>query len=111
MYGIKTDFLLSVLRHILTAAGTFVVAKGWISADMSGQLVGAIITIASVAFALTFHGTSNGAIDTVSTTSNAIPNVQTRTTVTAATPETLTAAAQPATAVTTVTTTKPEEIK
>lgn len=110
MYGLKPDFFLSILRHLLTAAGTFVVTKGWISADMSAQLIGALITIASVAFATFFHATSNGSISTVSTTSNAVPNVQTNTVVTAAVPETATSAAQPATATTTVTTSKPDEI-
>ena len=39
------DTLTSLLRHGLTAAGGFLVAKGLASADQAGQLAGAIATI------------------------------------------------------------------
>lgn len=38
----------SVLRHILTFGGGFIVAKGWISAEALPGIVGAIITIGGV---------------------------------------------------------------
>lgn len=39
------DQIASVLRHILTFGGGFIVAKGWISAEALPSIVGAIITI------------------------------------------------------------------
>ncbi|MBR1198813.1 hypothetical protein JQ574_22715 [Bradyrhizobium sp. AUGA SZCCT0158] len=38
----------SILRHILTFGGGFIVAKGWISADALPGIVGAMITIGGV---------------------------------------------------------------
>ena len=38
--------LSSLIRHGLTAAGGFLVAKGLASADQVGELAGAIVTIA-----------------------------------------------------------------
>lgn len=89
MYGIKSDLFLSILRHILTILGAIVVTKGWITSDESGQVAGALVTIISIAFAAFFHSTSNGTIETVSTTSNATAGVErkTTTTVTGVTPE------------------------
>ena len=40
--------LSSLIRHGLTAAGGFLVAKGLASADQVGELAGAIVTIAGV---------------------------------------------------------------
>ena len=40
--------LASLIRHGLTAAGGFLVAKGLASADQVGELAGAIVTIAGV---------------------------------------------------------------
>ena len=40
--------LASLLRHILTAAGGFLVAKGLASADQLAELVGAVVSIAGV---------------------------------------------------------------
>lgn len=82
MYGIKSDVFISVLRHILTFAGGFVVAKGWISADQSAELVGSLISIIGIAFAVFFHASSNGTIETISTTSNAVSGVEQKTTTT-----------------------------
>lgn len=82
MYGIKSDVFISVLRHILTFAGGFVVAKGWISADQSAELVGSLISIIGIAFAVFFHASSNGTIETISTTSNAVSGVEHKTTTT-----------------------------
>lgn len=42
--------LLSVLRSTLIAAGGFAVTKGWISADMLTQIVGAILVVATAAW-------------------------------------------------------------
>lgn len=44
--------LSSILRHILTFGGGFVVAKGWIAADTLPQVVGAIITLGGAVWAM-----------------------------------------------------------
>jgi hypothetical protein len=44
--------LASLIRHILTAAGGFLVAKGLASADQVGELVGAAVSISSVAWSI-----------------------------------------------------------
>lgn len=44
----KWDQIASILRHILTFGGGFVVAKGWISAEALPGVVGALVTIAGV---------------------------------------------------------------
>lgn len=38
----------SILRHVLTFGGGFIVAKGWISAEALPGVVGAIITIGGI---------------------------------------------------------------
>lgn len=42
---------LSFLRHILTAAGTLAVTKGYADADSMTQIVGAIVTFATLVWA------------------------------------------------------------
>jgi len=42
----------SLIRHLLTAAGGFLVAKGLASADQVGELVGAVVSIAGVAWSI-----------------------------------------------------------
>lgn len=42
----------SIIRHILTAAGGFLVAKGLASADQVGEVAGAIATIAGVGWSI-----------------------------------------------------------
>lgn len=74
MYGVTPDMFLSVLRQILTIAGTFLAAKGWISSDVAAQAAGAIVVLVSTGFSMFFHSASNGVIPTVSVTSNALPN-------------------------------------
>jgi hypothetical protein len=44
--------LSSLIRHGLTAAGGFLVAKGLASADQVGELAGAIVTIAGVVLSM-----------------------------------------------------------
>ena len=44
--------LSSILRHILTAAGGFLVAKGLASADQLAELVGAVVSIAGVGWSV-----------------------------------------------------------
>jgi hypothetical protein len=44
--------LASLLRHILTAAGGFLVAKGLASADQLAELVGAVVSIAGVGWSV-----------------------------------------------------------
>lgn len=40
--------LIGLLRHALTVAGTYAVAKGWIGAGVMEQVVGAVVVLASV---------------------------------------------------------------
>jgi hypothetical protein len=42
----------SLVRHILTAAGGFLVAKGLASADQLAELVGAVVSIAGVGWSI-----------------------------------------------------------
>jgi hypothetical protein len=42
----------SLLRHILTAAGGFLVAKGLASADQVAELAGAAVSISGVAWSI-----------------------------------------------------------
>jgi hypothetical protein len=72
MFGMSTDVMMSLLRHLLTFVGGLIVAKGWMSADVMAQLSGALVTIAGALFASFFHAQSNGIIPTLSTTSNMI---------------------------------------
>ena len=44
--------LASLVRHILTAAGGFLVAKGLASADQLAELVGAVVSIAGVGWSI-----------------------------------------------------------
>ena len=44
--------LASLLRHFLTAAGGFLVAKGLASADQLAELVGAVVSIAGVGWSV-----------------------------------------------------------
>lgn len=73
MYGFSSDLAISLLRHILTFIGGIIVAKGWISAELSSQLVGAVVAAVGALYAAHFHATSNGSIPTLS----ASPNAQT----------------------------------
>ena len=70
MFGLTTDAIMSILRHLLTFVGGLVVAKGWITADVAGELSGALVTIIGALFATFFHATSNGVLQAVSTTPN-----------------------------------------
>ena len=45
-------YFASLLRHVLTAAGGFLVAKGLVSSDQAGELVGATVTAAGVAWSM-----------------------------------------------------------
>lgn len=54
--------LASLIRHLLTAAGGFIVAKGLASADQVGELVGAVVSIAGVAWSI-FNNRKNAAAD------------------------------------------------
>lgn len=38
----------SILRHVLTFGGGFIIAKGWISAEAMPGVIGAIITVGGV---------------------------------------------------------------
>ena len=42
----------SLIRHGLTAAGGFLVAKGMASADQIGEIVGALVTLVGAAWAI-----------------------------------------------------------
>lgn len=49
----------SLIRHILTAAGGFLVAKGIASAEQVSEIVGALITIAGIGWSIKKNGSSN----------------------------------------------------
>lgn len=61
----------SILRHILTFGGGFIVAKGWISADALPGIVGGIITVGGVVWGM-FNKTSNAIVASAA----ALPEVQ-----------------------------------
>lgn len=42
----------SLIRHGLTAAGGFLVAKGLASADQIGELAGAIVSVAGIGWSI-----------------------------------------------------------
>ena len=46
------DSIKSLVRHILSAAGGFLVAKGLVSADQLPEVVGAVITLAAAAWGI-----------------------------------------------------------
>lgn len=46
-----SSIALSMLRHILTAAGTWAVAKGFTDVGTVEQVVGALVTIATLVWA------------------------------------------------------------
>jgi hypothetical protein len=50
----------SLIRHILTAAGGFIVAKGLASADQIAELAGATVSIIGVAWSI-FNNKSKNA--------------------------------------------------
>ena len=61
----------SILRHILTFGGGFIVAKGWISAEALPGIVGAIITVGGAIWAV-MNKTSNAMVASAA----ALPEVQ-----------------------------------
>lgn len=54
--------LASLIRHLLTAAGGFIVAKGLASADQISELVGSIVSIAGIGWSM-FNNRKNAASD------------------------------------------------
>lgn len=61
----------SILRHILTFGGGFIVAKGWISAEALPGIIGAIITIGGVIW-----GAFNKTTAAIISQAAALPEVQ-----------------------------------
>ena len=61
----------SILRHILTFGGGFVVARGWISETLMLEIVGVIVTIGGGIWAM-FNKTSNAIVASAA----ALPEVQ-----------------------------------
>lgn len=59
----------SILRHILTFGGGFIVAKGWISAEALPGVIGAIITIGGVVW-----GALKGTPTAIVASAAALPN-------------------------------------
>ena len=49
----------SLIRHILTAAGGFLVAKGIASAEQISEIVGALITVVGIGWSIKKNGISN----------------------------------------------------
>jgi hypothetical protein len=46
----------SLIRHILTAAGGFLVAKGIASAEQIAEIVGALITVVGIGWSIKKNG-------------------------------------------------------
>lgn len=63
--------LSSILRHVLTFGGGFVVAKGWISETLMLELVGAAVTVGGAIWAM-FNKTSASIVAQAA----ALPEVQ-----------------------------------
>lgn len=61
----------SILRHILTFGGGFIVAKGWVSAETMTGLVGAVITVGGAIWAMVNKTPTNMIAATA-----ALPDVQ-----------------------------------
>ena len=61
----------SILRHILTFGGGFIVAKGWISAEALPGIVGAVLTIGGVVW-----GQINKTATNIVASAAALPEVQ-----------------------------------
>jgi hypothetical protein len=61
----------SILRHVLTFGGGFIVAKGWVSAETMTGIVGAIITIGGAIWAVVNKTSSN-----IVASAAALPEVQ-----------------------------------
>lgn len=61
----------SILRHILTFGGGFIIAKGWISAEALPGVVGAILTVGGAVWAL-FNKTPTAIVASAA----ALPDVQ-----------------------------------
>lgn len=45
-------YFASLLRHVLTAAGGFLVAKGLVSSDHADQLIGMAVTASGLAWSI-----------------------------------------------------------
>jgi len=45
-------YFASLLRHVLTAAGGFLIAKGFVSSGQADELVGAAVTVSGVAWSI-----------------------------------------------------------
>lgn len=61
----------SILRHILTFGGGFIVAKGWVDAEAMAGIVGAILTIGGAVWGF-FNKTSSSIVNQAA----ALPEVQ-----------------------------------
>lgn len=61
----------SILRHILTFGGGFVVARGWISETLMLELVGVVLTVGGGIWAM-FNKTSGAIVASAA----ALPEVQ-----------------------------------
>lgn len=61
----------SILRHVLTFGGGFIVAKGWVSETVMLEIVGAIVTVGGAIWAM-FNKTSASIVASAA----ALPEVQ-----------------------------------
>lgn len=55
----NSEQIKSLIRTLLTAAGTYTVAKGWLSSELANEAVGAVLTLTSVVWSFKKHATPN----------------------------------------------------
>jgi hypothetical protein len=59
----STNQYLGLIRHLLTAAGGALVAKGVISSQVLNEVVGALMTLIGLSWSLVFHAPAEETID------------------------------------------------
>jgi hypothetical protein len=68
MSSFATDAVLSIFRHVLTLVGGIIITKGWLSADLTNQIIGVVISLMGVGMAQVFHAQANDLLSQPSAT-------------------------------------------
>lgn len=48
LFGLPSIIVMGLARHLLTAIGGLLISKGWLTADILEQVVGAVLSLAGV---------------------------------------------------------------